>query len=73
MEQNINKLGAFVATPKYANVGAAVIGVISGYYGGRTDDFIMRITDVFIAIPGLVLALALMAVTGNTSIESLKT
>ena len=50
---------------------AAVIGVISGYYGGRTDDFIMRITDVFIAIPGLVLALALMAVTGNTSIEYL--
>ena len=50
---------------------AAVIGVISGYYGGRTDDFIMRITDVFIAIPGLVLALALMAVTGSTSIEYL--
>jgi len=50
---------------------AAVIGVISGYYGGRTDDFIMRITDVFIAIPGLVLALAIIAVTGNNSIEYL--
>ena len=50
---------------------AVVVGVISGYYGGRTDDFIMRITDVFIAIPGLVLALALMAVTGNRSIEYL--
>lgn len=50
---------------------AAVIGVISGYYGGRTDDLIMRITDVFIAIPGLVLALAIIAVTGNRSIEYL--
>ena len=50
---------------------AAVIGVISGYYGGRADDFIMRITDVFIAIPGLVLALAIIAVTGERSIEYL--
>ncbi|SVD76303.1 uncharacterized protein METZ01_LOCUS429157, partial [marine metagenome] len=50
---------------------AVIVGVISGYYGGRTDDIIMRITDVFIAIPGLVLALAIMAVTGENSIEYL--
>ena len=50
---------------------AAVIGVISGYYGGRADEVIMRITDVFIAIPGLVLALAIIAVTGERSIEYL--
>ena len=50
---------------------AAVIGAISGYYGGRVDDIVMRITDVFIAIPGLVLALAIIAVTGDNSIEML--
>ncbi len=50
---------------------AAVIGAVSGYYGGRVDDIIMRITDVFIAIPGLVLALAIIAVTGDNSIEML--
>ena len=50
---------------------AVIVGVISGYYGGRTDDIIMRITDIFIAIPGLVLALAIMAVTGQNSIEYL--
>ena len=50
---------------------AAVIGAVSGYYGGRVDDIVMRITDVFIAIPGLVLALAIIAVTGDNSIEML--
>jgi len=50
---------------------AAIIGAVSGYYGGKADDVIMRITDVFIAIPGLVLALAIIAVTGDNSIEML--
>jgi ABC-type dipeptide/oligopeptide/nickel transport system permease component len=50
---------------------AAIIGAVSGYYGGKVDDVIMRITDVFIAIPGLVLALAIIAVTGDNSIEML--
>ena len=50
---------------------AVIIGAVSGYYGGRVDDIIMRITDVFIAIPGLVLALAIIAVTGDNSIEML--
>ena len=50
---------------------AVAIGAVSGYYGGRVDDVIMRITDVFIAIPGLVLALAIIAVTEDNSIEML--
>jgi peptide/nickel transport system permease protein len=50
---------------------AVVIGVISGYYGGRVDEVVMRITDVFLAIPGLVLALAIIAVTNDSSIENL--
>ena len=50
---------------------AVIIGAVSGYYGGRVDGIIMRITDVFIAIPGLVLALAIIAVTGDNSIEML--
>ena len=50
---------------------AVVIGVISGYYGGRIDEIVMRITDVFMAIPGLVLALAIIAVTDDPSISNL--
>jgi len=39
-----------------------ILGLISGYYGGKVDELIMRITDVFLAFPGLVLAIALSAV-----------
>jgi peptide/nickel transport system permease protein len=48
------------------------LGVAAGYVGGWIDDVIMRITDVFLAFPALLLALALEAVikpsVGNASI-----
>lgn len=40
------------------------IGVISGYFGGWVDTVFMRITDIFISFPGLVLALAFVAALG---------
>lgn len=41
-----------------------VIGIISGYYGGALDALIMRIMDVLLAFPGILLALALVSVFG---------
>ena len=38
------------------------LGIAAGYYGGLVDEAIMRITDVFLAFPALLLALALAAV-----------
>ena len=38
------------------------LGLIAGYKGGLVDEAIMRVTDVFLAFPGLVLAIALSAV-----------
>lgn len=40
------------------------LGVAAGYLGGRVRAVIMRVTDVFLAVPGLVLALAIVAATG---------
>jgi peptide/nickel transport system permease protein len=40
------------------------LGIAAGYLGGRTRAAIMRITDVFLAVPGLVLALAIVAALG---------
>jgi len=41
-----------------------IIGTVSGYFGGIIDTVLMRITDVFLAFPRLVLALAFVAVLG---------
>lgn len=47
-----------------ATLVGTIIGLISGYYGGVVDEILMRTGDVFIAFPGLVLALAIAAALG---------
>jgi len=41
------------------------LGGVAGYYGGVVDEIVMRITDVFLAFPGLVLAVVIVAVLGK--------
>lgn len=41
-----------------------LIGTVAGYFGGWTDVVLMRLTDIFLAFPRLILALALVAVLG---------
>ncbi|MBZ9865882.1 ABC transporter permease [Mesorhizobium sp. CA15] len=41
-----------------------LVGTIAGYAGGWTDTILMRITDIFLAFPKLVLALAFVAALG---------
>jgi peptide/nickel transport system permease protein len=41
-----------------------VLGIIAGYAGGRIDGFIMRVTDIALAFPGLVLAMLLAVAIG---------
>ncbi|RNA64688.1 ABC transporter permease [Prosthecochloris sp. ZM_2] len=43
-----------------------VIGVSSGYFGGLTDNILMRIVDVLIAFPALFLILIIIAIFGNS-------
>lgn len=41
-----------------------IVGTISGYFGGFVDTVLMRITDIFLAFPKLILALAFVAALG---------
>ncbi|WP_237558703.1 ABC transporter permease [Candidatus Methanodesulfokora washburnensis] len=43
-----------------------VLGSISGYFGGVIDEAMMRITDIFLAFPGLILAMAIATVLGRS-------
>ena len=47
-----------------APVFGLLVGTVAGYFGGWTDEILMRITDIFLAFPKLILALALVAVLG---------
>ncbi len=48
-----------------------VLGALAGYFGGLIDTVIMRVTDVFLAMPAALLALAVMAVFENPSINKI--
>lgn len=41
-----------------------VLGSIAGYFGGRIDEIISRVVDILLAFPGLLLAIAMVAVLG---------
>jgi peptide/nickel transport system permease protein len=41
-----------------------LIGLIAGYYGGRTDSITMRLIDIILAFPSLLLAIAFVTVAG---------
>ena len=40
------------------------VGLAAGFYGGKVDGFLMKITDIFLAFPGILLAIAFAAVLG---------
>jgi len=42
-----------------------IIGLVSGYKGGVIDEIIMRVTDIFLSIPSLILVMAIAAVLGR--------
>jgi peptide/nickel transport system permease protein len=47
-----------------ASVVGAAIGLAAGYFGGWVDEVLMRVTDMFLAFPALVLAMAMAAALG---------
>jgi peptide/nickel transport system permease protein len=48
-----------------AVVGGAAVGIVSGYFQGMLDTLVMRVIDVMLAFPAILLALAVMATLGS--------
>jgi peptide/nickel transport system permease protein len=59
----ISILVGLVVVSISSTVGIAV-GSAAGYFGGRVDEFLSRIIDILMAFPGLLLAIAMVAVLG---------
>jgi peptide/nickel transport system permease protein len=59
----VSLLVALSVTAVTMTVGV-LIGLLAGFYGGRVDHVLMQVTDVFLAFPGILLAIAFAAVLG---------
>ena len=47
------------------------LGVAAGYFGGKTDTVIMRISDMMISFPGMILAIAIAGILGGSLINAI--
>jgi peptide/nickel transport system permease protein len=54
---------SFAVTAAIVIIGVP-LGGIAGYYGGKVDEVVMRVTDVFLAFPSLILAIGFVAFLG---------
>ena len=57
-------VGVGLSVVLLAGLLGTAVGATAGYFGGRVDTALMRLTDVFMAFPGILLAIALVAVLG---------
>ncbi|HET6845896.1 MAG TPA: ABC transporter permease [Anaerolineales bacterium] len=60
-----------LSTVTFAIIIGTVLGALGGYFGGWIDNIIMRIMDVLLAFPSLVLAIAIVTVLGPGLINAL--
>lgn len=65
---------SFLVGVTVVTISAAIgtlLGAVAGYFGGRIDDVISRVIDTLLAFPGLLLAIALVAVLGPSLVNVL--
>ena len=58
--------GAIIVVAISVTLGT-ILGAVSGWFGGTVDELLMRVTDVFLAFPSLILAMALAAALGPST------
>jgi peptide/nickel transport system permease protein len=61
----------FVVAPPAALIGVVagtILGLVMGYYGGRTDEVLSRIVEAFLALPVILVALLTLVVLGSSTL-----
>ena len=66
MYGSTTSLSIGLVTVIVALTGGLLLGATAGYYGGKVDMIIMRIMDIFLAVPGTLLAICIVASLGNS-------
>lgn len=64
-------LTAGLAAVAFATVGGTLVGLISGYFGGWADTILMRLMDVLLAFPAILLAIVIVSILGQSLTNAL--
>lgn len=65
----VSLTGVLVLVASVFVVGTTM-GVVSGYFGGKVDMVIMRISDMMISFPGMILAIAIAGIMGGSLVNA---
>lgn len=57
-------LGSALLVVSVSSVAGTLVGLMAGYFGGLADDAAMRVADVFIAFPALIMAMGIVSFIG---------
>lgn len=58
-------------TSLFSSLAGVILGFTAGYFGGRIDALFLRVMDIMMAIPPLVLSMVVLGVLGNSNILTL--
>ncbi len=58
-----------VVAVSIAIVAGVILGLVSGYVGGKVDNLIMRMMDILMAFPGILLAMAIVSALGPSTVN----
>lgn len=64
-------LSSVIALVAIIFVVGTALGIVSGYFGGFVDTVIMRIADIMISFPGVILAIAIAGILGGSLINAM--
>ena len=64
-------LSVALLTSLFSSIAGIIIGFTAGYFGGVVDTVFLRIMDILMAIPPLVLSMVVLGILGNSTIMSL--
>src|SRR5918998_3034553 len=64
-------LTAGLAAVAIATVAGTIIGLLAGYFGGYTDSIFMRLMDILLAFPSILLAIIVVSVLGPSLVNAM--
>ncbi|MGI6853603.1 ABC transporter permease [Mesorhizobium sp. 1B3] len=62
-------MGVAAAAVAFSVLLGTIVGLVAGYFGGWVDMILMRITDIFLGFPALILAMAVVAIIGPGTVN----